>query len=809
MGSITPPPGSEPFGETADTRFFWCGEARAAPMAQIEAAIAAGTVAIACAGAAGSGKTALLYKLAERLSAAGIGFIHPDRVVRCGNRASAGSAARSWEGSKGGSASPGQGADVLLLDDVDQLSRAEMAQLRDWWSVLREKREQVALVVSCAASAVDSHSSSRRQDLCSLIDTVVTLPALTHADIEEVIAHRLQTAGLVPEDVFAQAALDKVAFYAKGTPKRLVEICNRAMSLAEENGGFPIESDLVKEAAHQIYLPSHLREVSRKINMGLGPVPASLGANGAASSPTTPPPPVVETRYERRAYVEPRPSIEVGAPAALSVQVGSAKGSGRQQDRRTLQPDEGIRAHQSPLDDAVVRDPATAEPAPAAATIESPLPPPFVQPRRRRGIASVVVICGVAVVTGVVGYLAGQSDMKPVEVVRIIPHLETIVPGDAGDAGSSPAVADGTEAPSPAPDAAEPVPQPAEPAPEPAEPAADIAEPAPQLAEPAADVAEARPASPPPAPEPAAPTPQEGAEEGVPPAPSQGDTALATEAEDTGGGSSTDTTDGARKDEEPQSSEQVAGSRPADLEGQPAALRDEIANLLSRPEIGGLQTDDDSAASGPAGGVTAPEPAGTGTAAQTAELTPQDRSATASNGEERRAGPAAEANVGEDSADDAQGSSVPAAGETVARPATEQEPAIRWQFDRTVMRAQGLLAQLGLYQGPVDGLFGDRTRDAVREFQKSASMPATGQLSDPVLAALEQRASSGSPEPSGREPVQPPAEVVVDAGESLQVLDIMSECRGKDAEWVYIASINRHVLCGGLSAQTPNPVPSR
>jgi hypothetical protein len=88
-------------------------------------------------------------------------------------------------------------------------------------------------------------------------------------------------------------------------------------------------------------------------------------------------------------------------------------------------------------------------------------------------------------------------------------------------------------------------------------------------------------------------------------------------------------------------------------------------------------------------------------------------------------------------------------------------------------------------------------------------LPATGELSPPVLAALEQRAVSVQPVPSTQEPAQPPRDAVVDAGESLQVLDIMSECRGKDAEWVYIASINRHVLCGGLSAQSPNRVPSR
>ncbi len=806
MDSMTVPPGSEPFGETADTRFFWCGEARSAPMAQIEAAIAGGTVAVACAGAAGSGKTALLYKLADHLSASGAGFLHPDRVVRCGARASASSAPPAWEGAKGTALAAGKTADVLLLDDVDQLTRAEMAELREWWSILREKREQVALVVSCAATAVDPQGASRRQDLCTMLDTVVTLPPLTAADIEEVIGHRLQVAGLAIEDMFTQSASEKVAFYAKGTPKRVVEICNRAMSLAEENDSFPIESDLVKEAAHQIYLPSHLREFSRKISMGLGPVPASLGGSGAASSPSPPTAsaPAVETRYERRAYVEPRPSVEVGPPAALSAQVGTPRSREPEKGERTIPLKTGTSPRPGRLDEPVPLDPAATEAGPAA--VAPPFPPPAAKPPRRRGGAGVVAICGIAVVMGAVGYLAGQGDIEPVEVVRIIPDVETIDSVGAGNAAPSPAVSDTGNAPAPAPEgverelesavpagnsaeppaaATDPTPEPAAPKPAAREPAA----PEPVAPEPAAS----EPAAPAPvAPAPIAPEPREVEDVVRPPISAEDDAELAAQAE-----------------EAEEADEGLLSGDP--IADPPAAPRDEIAELLSRPDIAAIVEEDESTDSA-AGGTTDGDPAGAGTTAEAAQpgaQAPTSRLPSAREEEQLAARMMGDGAAGADVPDEAPASVAAAPVESEANPPPEPEPEIRWQFDSTVMRAQTLLAQLRLYRGPVDGLFGDRTRNALREFQRSAGIPATGELSEPVLAALEQQASAAAPEPSAREPAQPPRDAVVDAAETLQTVDIINECRGKDAEWVYIPAINRHVLCGGLSAQTPNPVPSR
>jgi len=61
--------------------------------------------------------------------------------------------------------------------------------------------------------------------------------------------------------------------------------------------------------------------------------------------------------------------------------------------------------------------------------------------------------------------------------------------------------------------------------------------------------------------------------------------------------------------------------------------------------------------------------------------------------------------------------------------------------DPTVEATQERLAQLGYYNGPVDGVFGPTTRDAVANYQIANQLNVTGSLSPDTLQSL------GLPEP--------------------------------------------------------------
>jgi hypothetical protein len=62
--------------------------------------------------------------------------------------------------------------------------------------------------------------------------------------------------------------------------------------------------------------------------------------------------------------------------------------------------------------------------------------------------------------------------------------------------------------------------------------------------------------------------------------------------------------------------------------------------------------------------------------------------------------------------------------------------------DATVEVIQERLAQLGYYKGPVDGVFGPTTRDAVANYQVANQLNVTGSLSPDTMQSL------GVPEPA-------------------------------------------------------------
>ena len=78
-----------------------------------------------------------------------------------------------------------------------------------------------------------------------------------------------------------------------------------------------------------------------------------------------------------------------------------------------------------------------------------------------------------------------------------------------------------------------------------------------------------------------------------------------------------------------------------------------------------------------------------------------------------------------------------------AAPATTPQPATPAPAAPTgsdaVREIQRLLTSLGYQPGPVDGLMGQRTADAIRQFQEEAGMPVDGQPSPGLLFLLQQR----------------------------------------------------------------------
>lgn len=64
--------------------------------------------------------------------------------------------------------------------------------------------------------------------------------------------------------------------------------------------------------------------------------------------------------------------------------------------------------------------------------------------------------------------------------------------------------------------------------------------------------------------------------------------------------------------------------------------------------------------------------------------------------------------------------------------------------DSTTRMVQEALVEKGFDPGPVDGMWGSRTKSAVMEFQESAGLAANGQIDGPTKSALLGGASAST-----------------------------------------------------------------
>lgn len=71
-----------------------------------------------------------------------------------------------------------------------------------------------------------------------------------------------------------------------------------------------------------------------------------------------------------------------------------------------------------------------------------------------------------------------------------------------------------------------------------------------------------------------------------------------------------------------------------------------------------------------------------------------------------------------------------------SRPAAPRERVAATVGPQTTQAVQARLRRLGLYRGPVDGVWGRNTQVALEEFQRERRLPVTGTPSRETLAAL-------------------------------------------------------------------------
>jgi peptidoglycan hydrolase-like protein with peptidoglycan-binding domain len=93
--------------------------------------------------------------------------------------------------------------------------------------------------------------------------------------------------------------------------------------------------------------------------------------------------------------------------------------------------------------------------------------------------------------------------------------------------------------------------------------------------------------------------------------------------------------------------------------------------------------------------------------------------------------------------------SAPASPATPANPATPAHPVTPVQPSAAVEQLQRELGQLNYYEGPVDGVMGPQTIAAIKDLQRQAGLPQTGQMNAATQAALANYLAHGNNQMGG------------------------------------------------------------
>lgn len=674
MDSLDPDYGPEPFRGPPDAGFTYLDSGRADILSRLFEDLGQGQNWFLISGATGIGKTSFLLYVAEAFRESG-GFAASGRgsVYSCGDETSSQTAERIFERCAATGETPAGAARVLLLDDVDRLAPSVR---RDLWRRLSDLKpaDGRLCVIMTALPPPKNRRSTPEPDLVSAAQRTYELRPVDAAEVADLVQHRLEAAGDAASQPFSADAMERIAYFGKGIPGRIVQLCGQCLALAQERSATAVSADLVKEAAYGLFLPDHLQKLAR----GLAGHPAPTSGAGvepgdqAQDGPVDAPPPARPKPARPPALGQ--PVAERDDQASARAAAVPAAGAGLAADRRRRTPPPAPRWHRFKSRD-----------------------------RKRTLVLAGVALIGIAVAAIALGL------RQPADVVD---EQATIAPSAMeGEAGAE--TDEQVDAPAPSADPAEPA---------------------------TASV----------------PVPDRSTDPGTPSSPA----------------SPSPSTSAAAEPEAPSETARVEDVDDAELE--------ELKKIFDPRGDDPAGTDDQNTESG-AAAPSSSEEANTGSEAPTAV-----------DGTTAESAPAPRATAPGEAAEVAP--QQPEAAPAVTAPSTRQ-PGRAMVTRSSVTWVQSMLARLGYRPGPVDGIMGQRTRAAIRAFQRDENRPADGTISTGLIEALQRRLSPRRQEPQA----QDDRSFLQALGFKLDSVNapaaFQEYCGNNPESWVYDNGTQQFVLC--------------
>jgi len=172
---------------------------------------------------------------------------------------------------------------VLVIDEAQNLSTDVLEQLRLLTNLETNERKLLQIILIGQPELREMLARPELEQLAQRVVARFHLGALSAAESNQYIAHRLAVAGLQGPSPFDAKALQRIHQLTGGVPRRVNLLCDRAMLGAYATGQTRIGTDIVETAASEVFdLAAPLRSAhawrQRWLPWGLGAVGGAVAA---------------------------------------------------------------------------------------------------------------------------------------------------------------------------------------------------------------------------------------------------------------------------------------------------------------------------------------------------------------------------------------------------------------------------------------------------------------------------------------------------------------------------------------------------
>ena len=171
---------------------------------------------------------------------------------------------------------------LLIIDEAQMLSAEVLEQLRLLTNLETSERKLLQIIL---IGQPELRSMLARPDLEQLAQRVIAryhLGALTQTETEAYIRHRLSVAGMKAAMPFDAKAMQRIHVLARGVPRRINLLCDRALLGAYSVGKGQVDRRIIDRAAHEVFGSAGAKKAARRSALGRRPMVLGLGALAGA-----------------------------------------------------------------------------------------------------------------------------------------------------------------------------------------------------------------------------------------------------------------------------------------------------------------------------------------------------------------------------------------------------------------------------------------------------------------------------------------------------------------------------------------------